>query len=139
MPLGLAGMKKEGEEAHHLMGVLRPLESRTGLPWTRLALGRADDNDLIMDDPAVSEYHCYIKYKEMPEQDGSNRKPGHEQKKAIVIGDLGSTNGTQVNGQVVKPPMLVPLNDQDIITLGRVSFQFFTSTVLYQYLQLSPV
>lgn len=123
MPLGLATSLDTGVEPHRLMGTIELLRSRAGeTTWKRLGIGRADDNDIVIDDPAVSEYHCYIK-----RQDGD-----------LVVGDLGSTNGTHHNAERIKAPMLIPLVDQDIITLGRLSYQFFTPAVLYHYLRLCP-
>jgi pSer/pThr/pTyr-binding forkhead associated (FHA) protein len=99
-----------------------PVRASDDTSWTRLSMGRAEDNDLVVDDPAVSERHCFIKQRE-----------DH-----LVVGDLGSTNGTLINAERIKPPMLLPLKDQDILTLGRVSFQLFLPKTLYLYLQLCP-
>jgi hypothetical protein len=105
---------------HHLLGLLFPLESRDRRPWARLSLGRSAENDIVLDDPAVSEYHGYVKAR------------GGE----VFLGDLGSTNGTLVNGEALRPPRTHSLRSEDIVTLGRCSFQYFTPADLYVYLSL---
>jgi len=53
----------------------------------RLRLGRADDNDIVLDSLSVSRYHAELLY-------GGDSQP--------EITDSGSTNGTFVNGQLLK-------------------------------------
>ncbi|MCY7376228.1 MAG: FHA domain-containing protein, partial [Pyrinomonadaceae bacterium] len=55
---------------------------------SRLRIGRAFDNEIILDAPGVSRHHAELSY-----EDG-NRQP--------VISDSGSTNGTFVNGEVLQ-------------------------------------
>jgi hypothetical protein len=90
--------------------------------WKRLGIGRAASNEIVIDDPAVSEFHCFVK-----KIDGN-----------IMIGDLASTNGTQLNGEFIVPPQMLLLEDQFILTIGRLSFEYYTPETLYQYLQLCP-
>ncbi len=53
-----------------------------------LTMGRAQDNDLVLDDPQASRYHARLVRKE----------------NATVVEDLGSTNGTLVNGRRITEP-----------------------------------
>jgi hypothetical protein len=57
-------------------------------------LGRREDNDFQIDDPTVSSIHCEI------------RVNGE----SIVVRDLGSSNGTFINGQQIR---------EQTITLGQ--------------------
>lgn len=41
----------------------------------------------------------------------------------IVISDLGSSNGTRVNGQRIVPHVDYPLNHGDVISLGKLKIQ----------------
>jgi len=65
-----------------------------------IALGRREDNDVIINDPAVSGHHAKI------ESVGSR----------FVLIDLQSSNGTFVNEQLVN---LHWLNHGDVITIGE--------------------
>jgi len=60
----------------------------------QLSIGRAEDNDVILDDPRVSRHHARLDFS------GST---------ATLI-DLGSTNGTWVQGHLIPPRTPVPLN-----------------------------
>lgn len=67
-----------------------------------LRIGRRDDNDLVIADPSVSGSHCEI------EKNASG----------YVLRDLGSTNGTRVNGEAVS---VCGLFRNDVIHFGDVS------------------
>jgi hypothetical protein len=68
-------------------------------------LGRGTDCDLRMVDPGVSRHHSELRV-----EDGQ-----------VVLVDLGSTNGTLVNGQ---PMRRVVLTDGMNVTLGRTTMVF---------------
>jgi len=67
-----------------------------------LCIGRRDGNDLIISDPSVSGSHCEIEKSES----------------GYVLRDLGSTNGTRVNGETVT---VSGLFRNDVIHIGDVS------------------
>lgn len=58
----------------------------------RARIGRAQDNDLVVPDGSVSSYHGEIQLTDS----------------GIEIHDLGSTNGTHVNGQRVEKAAIAP-------------------------------
>ena len=68
-------------------------------------IGRTSECDVILYDPGVSRRHARIFV-----EDGE-----------FFVEDVGSSNGTQVNGEVVKKQ---PLKDGDSISLGPVVFAF---------------
>jgi hypothetical protein len=70
-------------------------------------LGRGTDCDLRLVDPGVSRHHAELRVEE----------------DQVVLVDLGSTNGTFVNGQ---PARRVVLNDGTTVTLGRTTMIFRT-------------
>jgi len=68
-------------------------------------LGRGTDCDLRLVDPGVSRHHAEL------------RVEGQQ----VILVDLGSTNGTFVNGQPVRR---VELTDGTRVTLGRTTLVF---------------
>jgi hypothetical protein len=70
-----------------------------------LRLGRSPDNDIILRDPATSGHHARV------ERRGDQ----------FWIVDLGSTNGTLVNGEPVQEKELI---DGDRITIGQNAVNF---------------
>jgi ABC-type multidrug transport system ATPase subunit len=69
-------------------------------------LGRAQDNDLAIDHPSASRTHAQLKH-----QNG-----------AVYIEDLGSTNGTFVNGQQITAGQV--LRPGDTVRLGSLRLIF---------------
>lgn len=76
---------------------LLPLDGGSPIDITKdlLLVGRREDCDLQLDHKSVSKLHCVI-----VKTDG-----------LLLLRDLGSTNGTRVNGQRVRRAALLP-NDQ---------------------------
>ena len=75
------------------------------LPNQMVSIGRAPDNDVVVGDPATSGHHGRIEVR------GG----------AFWISDLGSTNGTLVNGQ---PVIERQLSDGDMIAIGQNTLRF---------------
>ncbi|HUE67538.1 MAG TPA: prolyl oligopeptidase family serine peptidase [Candidatus Acidoferrum sp.] len=75
------------------------------LPDQMVSIGRAPDNDVVVGDPATSGHHGRIEVR-----NGS-----------FWISDLGSTNGTQVNGE---PVIERQLSDGDSIAIGQNTLRF---------------
>ena len=76
-----------------------------GIPEQSAMVGRAPDNDIIIGDPATSGRHCRI-----------------ELRGGIYwISDLGSTNGTLVNGE---PIIDKQLEHGDVISIGQNTIRF---------------
>ncbi|MEZ4623912.1 MAG: FHA domain-containing protein [Thermomicrobiales bacterium] len=69
-------------------------------------LGRGSGNDIYIEDPFISSEHARI----IVEPDRT------------IFVDLGSTNGSRVNGEDVRSP--VTLFDGDVVQLGRVRFRY---------------
>jgi transcriptional regulator with GAF, ATPase, and Fis domain len=69
----------------------------------KLTIGKAEENDLVHDDPLVSRMHCEIE----------------RLKEGLVVRDLGSTNGTRLDGvrireALAKPGAVVGVGSVDI-------------------------
>ena len=75
------------------------------LPSQMVTVGRAPDNDVVVGDPATSGHHGRIE-----------TRAG-----AFWMSDLGSTNGTLVNGE---PVIEKQLADGDLIAIGQNTIRF---------------
>ncbi len=79
-----------------------------------LTLGRSADNDIVLEDAEISRHHARIR------GSGDN----------WILEDLGSTNGTYVNGASVTGPYL--LHHADVIGLSeRATFTFRHPSPMY--------
>jgi Stage II sporulation protein E (SpoIIE)/FHA domain len=89
------------EPTHSLLlmadGMVR---QRFVLPDHPVIVGRTAPADIVLDDTTVSRRHCRL-----------SRADGH-----VVLEDLGSTNGTRINGAPVKSPTM--LEGGDVVGIG---------------------
>jgi hypothetical protein len=79
------------------------------LQSTQVTLGRGLGNDIILEDSRVSRHHAQLRYRQ----------------RRFWISDMGSTNGTFVNGDPVSE---TALRDGDTISLGGLELTFRDST-----------
>lgn len=75
-------------------------------------IGRKSDNDIQIDDPAVSSYHAQLHISPSPYLDDHFD---------VVLEDLNSTNGTEINHSPVERQML---KHADILGFGHHEFVF---------------
>jgi hypothetical protein len=75
------------------------------LASTMLRIGRGLNNDIILEDTRVSRHHAQLRYKT----------------RRFWLMDLGSTNGTYVNGEHTQE---AALRDGDIVSLGGLELTF---------------
>lgn len=79
-------------------------DTQRGLDFTvrdSMVLGRSAESDMVLDDPYASEFHLRLSSKD----------------ERLVLTDLGSTNGTYVNGRRVTSP--VDLSRGDSVQVGK--------------------
>lgn len=103
---------------HPLAGCTFFLPSATP---TRLIVGRKVDCDLTVPDVSVSDEHCELQLDESG---------------TLLVTDLGSTNGTRINLARLEPNVAMALEDEDVLTVGRYSFQYFAAASLFEALQV---
>lgn len=77
-----------------------------GINKDRTTIGRADNNDIIVQDEAVSSQHCYIS------------RRGN----TFILHDLNSTNGTLLNLQPVVTEAI--LQNKEVIQVGASELMF---------------
>ncbi|MFF7069895.1 ABC transporter ATP-binding protein/permease [Streptomyces pseudovenezuelae] len=103
-----------------LTGTFRRPTAVRPLPTRTVRIGRADDNDLVIDDLVVSRHHAELR----AQPDGS-----------YEIADLGSHNGTYLNG---RPVTSAPLGPGDIVGIGHSAFCLVGDT-LQEYVDTGEV
>ena len=97
------GQRKDG--AIWSVDVEKGVKSLRGLHVDILGpvvIGRSPSSDIVSDEPYVSASHARFTI----------------QGPALVLEDLGSTNGTMVNGHIIEQP--VTLRDTDEVQVGDV-------------------
>ena len=104
VPVSPGGGYQDPGQSRGRSGSLRPPSAVMRLPVKVLRIGRATDNDVVVADLGVSRYHSELR----------RGVSGYE------IVDLGSHNGTFVNGQRVSA---APVSELDIIGIGPATFR----------------
>ncbi|HUI88597.1 MAG TPA: FHA domain-containing protein [Anaerolineales bacterium] len=103
----------------HLMdtGQMLPVSDRG-----EFTLGRISEGQPIMPDIDLSPYQAYA--------NGVSRLHAVIKRTAsrILIMDLGSANGTYINGKRLNPNIEHPLSNGDIIALGKLKIQVLLKT-----------
>jgi pSer/pThr/pTyr-binding forkhead associated (FHA) protein len=93
-----------------MVTTLPPLDSHENL-----TVGRLPDCDVVVDDPSVSKHHATLSWDDTLKQ--------------AQVNDLGSSNGTTVNGVEVKVPRAV--NDGDEVSFGKAHYLFLRTRTLH--------
>lgn len=104
----IAGRMREGFGGAGAGSIVLPNGERFTLTESIISIGRHPDSNLVLADPNVSRHHAEIR----PQGD----------RYAVV--DLGSTNGSKVNGVRVDTQLL---NDGDELTFGNTRMRFEAS------------
>jgi hypothetical protein len=116
-----ATVKHDITQSHPLAGCAFFLQPEEGA--NDLTMGRSEQCDITVPEPSVSELHCSINLSDQN----------------ITVVDLRSKNGTSINMKPLPSGESAILADEDILTLGRYSFQIMAARTLYselKYLQL---
>ena len=88
-------------------------------PNSELKVGRAPDNDLILEDPSSSKNHAVLRW----------------ENSRCLVADLHSMNGTSVNGIPISTPRV--LNDGDVVSFGGTQFVYYSSPRIFDLLSTS--
>lgn len=89
---------------------------------SEFTLGRVSDAQPIMPDIDLTPYQAYAS--------GVSRLHAvlKREGERVFIMDLGSSNGTYVNGKRITPNVTQPINHSDIISLGKLRIQILLKT-----------
>lgn len=110
-----------GGQTASLAVVVYPLRPRAETPGHLVMLGRDPGQDVVVPDPSVSRIHAFAK-----------REPNG----TFVVQDMGSSNGTTVNGQSVAPRgagAATLLKPGDTLRMGQVEFTFTDARALREF------
>jgi len=97
------GIVPSGANIRVMRGFYEGLDIPVDRDW--LVIGRGRTADLVLSEPTISRAHAAIGY----------------EKGKFFVQDLGSTNGTGVNG---KREPRTPLSDGDEVQLGKLLLRF---------------
>jgi pSer/pThr/pTyr-binding forkhead associated (FHA) protein len=86
-----------------------------------VTVGRVSDNDICVPEYSISKLHCILAI------------VGSE----VRLTDLGSTNGTTVNGQALQPKKPVRLEGGEKLVMGRFAFLFHRAAGFAEYLKVA--
>jgi hypothetical protein len=81
-----------------------------------IVVGRGNDCDLTIPDMSVSDEHCVLAITD----------------EGVTVTDNDSTNGTAVNLRRLEPHRPKLLADEDILTVGRYSFQLLSAQAMHR-------
>ena len=88
-----------------------------------VTVGRASNNDIVLNDPAISKFHAYFGID--PTSD------------AVSVRDAGSTYGTLIEGARVSDREPAPVGDGDIIVFAdKIRATFVTAATLWERLRM---
>ena len=85
-----------------------------------LTVGRLPSCDLVINDPSVSKEHARLRW--------------HGQTDSCTVVDLGTTNGTQLNGHPLDPHKEFFIQDGDLVRFGDADFAYLTAKSLWDRL-----
>ena len=89
---------------------------------SRITVGRAKNNDIIIRASKISKVHCAFVVKET----------GYD------LLDMGSANGTSLNGHLLKKNKPVSLTSRDLVAIHRHDFEFLEMDSLIEMLRELP-
>ncbi len=113
-------LKSESPNANNVWISLHIIDNGQVLPISdrnEFTMGRISDNQPIMPDVDFSDFRAY--------ENGVSRLHAVVRRNNgnVIVMDLGSSNGTYVNGTRLMPNMEQPLRHGDVVSLGKLKMQ----------------
>ena len=95
-----------------------PVVKSKNSPWAgRISIGRARNNDIVIEDASVSKMHAHV----------------IDEGPAFKIADASSHNGTVVNGQKLEGTNAVTLKSKDAVVFGAIVTKLLSAADLYEF------
>jgi hypothetical protein len=95
------------------LGVAIPLVQKTERNvYPHIAVGRSDNNDVVVDQPSVSRFHADLRVSD----------------KGFVVRDAKSRNGSRRNTELVGDTQGLELSSGDVVAFGDACFLFCLSS-----------
>ncbi len=111
----------EPQRSGDALNIIVPVaKSDRNVYGSKVTLGRAKNNDIIMREPRISKLHATF----IPKDD-----------QVFQIMDMGSSNGTLVNGEPLTAREAVDLKSGDEISFWRYVFEFLSLDDLIRQLK----
>jgi len=93
--------------------------------WNRhISLGRATNNDIVIRHDSVSKLHAHFSTTPLIPEDPSG----------YLLTDVGSSNGTKVNGAPLADDTSAPIRNKDRVVFGQITGQFLDASTLHSEL-----
>ncbi|MCK5688632.1 FHA domain-containing protein [Myxococcota bacterium] len=102
--------------------IILPIQKKPESFWDQITLGRADNSDILVADPAISTIHAHFF---LEGQSGLAR-----------VQDVGSSNGTFLNLQRLQPHRQVEVFNGDCLRFGQSVFYLVGPSSLKALLEL---
>jgi len=104
------GTASDEDAATMMFGRVFLLRKRTQSDPGAILIGRTADSDVTIPEYTISQRHCAVRV-----------TPSHS-----TVEDMGSTNGTYVNGERLVPRERAEIANGDSVMIGRFVFTYFT-------------
>jgi hypothetical protein len=116
------------------LSAVYPVVKAKGNPYPeRISLGRAPNCDIVLRVASVSKLHAHFLVNTGLVKTGLAK--GAWRGSAHDLVDLGSHNGTRVNGTSLTPQQAVPVGVGDLLQLGEVTAELIDAETLYAVLK----
>lgn len=124
-----AAAKEQKQRDRTLGRFLRKVEKSDRNPWAgRINVGRAANNDLVIEHRSVSKLHAHILV-----DDTDPLRP--DVPPVLRLQDVGSRNGTRLNGTELREQSEIELRSGDRLMFGDVHCDLLTAANLHRIMR----
>lgn len=127
--VGRARTSSGGFAAASIMRFLAAIEKSDRNTWARrISVGRATNNDIIIRHESVSKLHAHFHF-------GTLKRPDLKGSDQLLLSDVGSSNGTFVNGYHLGEGSPATVQTGDRVDFGDVSCEVNDAENIYRVLR----